>query len=125
MLKVAALCVVTAVLTALLGRSAGELSLLLALGAALCAVALLAGAGGELAALARELIALTGLAPAVFTPLFKVLAIALTVRVGSAFCRDAAQGALAAVLETAGAVAALLAAAPLLRMVVELVGGWL
>jgi len=60
-----------------------------------------------------------------FTPLWKVLAIALTVRVGGAFCRDAAQGALASVLETAGAVCALTAAAPLLLAVVELVEGWL
>ena len=54
-----------------------------------------------------------------------MLAIALTVRVGGAFCRDAAQGALASVLETAGAVCALTAAAPLLLAVAELVEGWL
>ena len=76
-------------------------------------------------ALLRTLAEKTGLSGAVFTPLWKVLAIALTVRVGGAFCRDAAQGALASVLETAGAVCALTAAAPLLLAVVELVEGWL
>ena len=64
-------------------------------------------------------------AGAALPPLRTVPAIALTVRVGGAFCRDAAQGALASVLETAGAVCALTAAAPLLLAVVELVEGWL
>ena len=93
LLKVFALCVITAAVASLLRRNEGELALLLALCAAACAAAL--------------------------------LAIALTVRVGGAFCRDAAQGALASVLETAGAVCALTAAAPLLLAVVELVEGWL
>ena len=98
---------------------------LLALCAAACAAALLIAAGEPLAALLRTLADKTGLSGAVFTPLWKVLAIALTVRVGGAFCRDAAQGALASVLETAGAVCALTAAAPLLLAVAELVEGWL
>ena len=102
-----------------------EDGLLLALCAAACAAALLIAAGEPLAALLRTLADKTGLSGAVFTPLWKVLAIALTVRVGGAFCRDAAQGALASVLETAGAVCALTAAAPLLLAGVELVEGWL
>ena len=155
LLKVFALCVITAAVASLLRWSEGELALLLALCAAACAAALLIAAGEPLAALLRTLADKTGLSGAVFTPLWKVLAIALTVggggaggraaaqgesnrhyakswlaialpvRVGGAFCRDAAQGALASVLETAGAVCALTAAAPLLLAVVELVEGWL
>ena len=119
LLKVFALCVITAAVASLLRRSEGELALLLALCAAACAAALLIAAGEPLAALLRTLAEKTGLSGAVFTPLWKVLAIALTVRVG------AAQGALASVLETAGAVSALTAAAPLLLAVAELVEGWL
>ena len=125
LLKVFALCVLAAVTATLLRRSEGELALLLALCAAACAAALLVSAGEPLAALLRTLADKTGLAPSVFTPLWKVLAIALTARVGGAFCRDAAQGALASVLEIAGAVCALTAAAPLLLAVAELVEGWL
>ncbi len=125
LLKVFALCVIAAVTASLLQRSEGELALLLALCAAACAVALLIAAGEPLVALFHTLADKTGLAPAVFLPLGKVLAIALTVRVGGAFCRDAAQGALASVLETAGAVCALLCAAPLLLAVVEMVEAWL
>lgn len=124
-LRIAALCVTASVLGALLRRSEGELALLLTLAALLCVAGVLLPAAQELIALARELTALSGLAPAVFTPLAKVLAIALVVRLGCAFCRDASQEALGVVLETAGAVCALISAAPLLRMTVELVEGWL
>lgn len=123
--KIAALCVVTALTAALLRKNEEALALVLTLCALLTVLALLAAAGEPLVVLARELTALTGLAPAVFTPLLKLLAIALTVRLGASFCRDSAQGALAAVLESAGAVCALLSAAPLLRAVLELVEGWL
>ena len=125
LLKTAVLCLLAAVVAALLRRSEGELALLFTLAVAVCVLALLAAAAGELTVLAGELISLTGLAPAVFVPLGKVLVIALTVRIGGAFCRDASQEALCAVLETSGAVCALLAAAPLLRAVVGLVEGFL
>lgn len=124
-MKVAALCAAASVTAALLRGREDALALVLTLCAVVCAAAVAAAAGEPLVALFRDLAALTGLAPAVFTPLLKLLAIALTVRLGGAFCRDASQGALAAVLESAGAVCALEAAAPLLRAVVELVEGWL
>ena len=54
------------------------------------------------------------------SPSTRRLAIALVVRAGGGLCRDAGESALAAVLETAGAVCALLAALPLMRAVLEL-----
>lgn len=123
--RLAVLCVTASVLGALVRRSEEELALLLSLAAVACALGVLVPAFGELGALAQELTALTRLAPAVFAPLVKVLAIALVVRLGCAFCRDASQEALGVVLETAGAVCALLSAAPLVRMTAELVEGWI
>lgn len=124
-MRVAVLCLLASLLGALLRRSEGESALLLTLAAVVCAAMALLPALAELLALARELTALSGLAPSVFTPLAKVLAIALVVRLGTAFCRDASQEALGVLLETAGAVCALLSAAPLVRMTAELVEGWI
>ena len=124
-MKVAALCAAVSVLAALVRKSEGALALMLTLCAVLCALALLLSALAPLAALFQDFTALTGLAPAVFTPLFKLLAIALTVRLGGSFCRDASQEALAAVIESAGAICALMAAEPLLRAVLSMVVGWL
>lgn len=125
MVKIAALCVAVSVVAALLRRSEEALALALTLCALLCALALLTAALAPVTALFRDLTALTGLAPAVFTPLLKLLAIALTVRLGGSFCRDASQEALAAVLESAGAVCALTVTVPLLRAVLSMVEGWL
>ena len=62
----------------------------------------------------------SGLPEALFAPLYKILAITLGVRVGSGLCRDAGEQALASVVETAGAVCALLTALPLLRSVLSM-----
>ena len=55
------------------------------------------------------------------TPLYKTVGIALVVKVGGGLCRDAGESALAAALEFAGTVCALLTALPLLRAVLELI----
>jgi len=118
-----------ALLTILVGKSveksAPELSLLLVLAALLCGGALALSALGEVVALARELAALTQLSPELFSPLLKTVAIALTVRFGAAFCRDASRESLASLLDTAGTLCTLAAALPLIRAVLSLLEGFL
>ena len=55
-----------------------------------------------------------------FVPLYKTVGIALVVKLGGSLCRDAGETALSSVVETAGAVCALLAALPLLQAVLSL-----
>ena len=61
-----------------------------------------------------------GLPPELLAPLVKTLGIALVSRLGTEICRDAGQGAMAAVLETAGAFGAVLVSLPLVRAAWEL-----
>ena len=96
------------------------MSLLLTLGVAAAVLLFLAEPLGELLDFLRELGERSGVPQRLFTPLYKIVGIALVVRVGGELCRDAGESALAAALETAGAVCALLAALPLLRAVLEL-----
>lgn len=124
-LRIAGLCLSAAVLASLLRRDVPELGLLLAAAAALVGGALLLDAARDAAALSDELVALTGLAPSLFTPLLKVTAIALIVRIGEALCADAGQSALARVMDAAGAFCALGCAVPLLRAVIDLIRGWI
>ena len=77
---------------------------------------------GDLLAFLRTLSEGTGLDSTVFTPLYKILGIALVVHLGGQLCRDAGESALAAGLETAGSVCAMLAALPLLERVLSLLG---
>ena len=109
--QAAALCVIAALLGLVLRRSNPEITLLLAL----------AAAAAELLRFLERLAEQSGVSRTLLTPLYKTVGIALVVKVGGGLCRDAGESALAAALEFAGTVCALLTALPLLRAVLELI----
>lgn len=119
-IQAAGLCVIGAVLALLVRRGSPETALLLALAAAAAVIALVVPAVGEMWDFLRRLETYAGVPTELFAPLYKTAAIALVVRAGGGLCRDAGESALAAVLETAGTVCALLAALPLMKAVLEL-----
>lgn len=125
MIRIVGVCLIAAVTAALLRRTSPETGLLLAAGAILIGGAMLLPVARGAAALEGELEELTGLAPETFAPLWKVTGIALVSGVGSAFCADAGQSALAQLMEAAGTVCALVCALPLLCSVLDLIRGWL
>ena len=116
------ICVIAALLGLVLRRGSPEITLLLALTAAAAVLLALGRPLGELLAFLNRLTEQTGVPSALFLPLYKTVGIAMVVRVGGGLCRDAGESALASVLELAGTVCALLAALPLLRAVLELIG---
>ena len=118
--RVTALCVVGVILALVLKKTSPEQALLLVLCAAVAGLALLTDGLGELAEFLRELGERSGVSETLFVPLYKTVGIGLVAKVGGDLCRDAGGAALASVVETAGAVCALLAAMPLLRAVLEL-----
>ena len=120
--QTAGICVIAALLGLVLRRGSPEVTLLLALAAAAVVLLALGQPLGELLAFLDSLTAQAGVSPALFQPLYKIVGIALVVKVGGGLCRDAGESALASVLELAGTVCALLAALPLLRAVLELIG---
>ena len=97
-----------------------ELALLLVLAVCGVAVALLLEPLGQLRDFWEEASAWGQLPEQLFQPLLKTVCIALICRTGSDLCRDAGEGALASVLETAGAVAAIVVSLPLFRAVWDL-----
>ena len=119
-LRLAALCLLGALLAVLLRRGGGELALLLVLAVCGVAVALLLEPLGQLRDFWEEASAWGQLPEQLFQPLLKTVCIALICRTGSDLCRDAGEGALASVLETAGAVAAIVVSLPLFRAVWDL-----
>ena len=119
-IQAAGVCVIGAVLALLVRRGSPETALLLALAAAAAVIALVVPVVGELWDFLRQLETYAGVPTELFAPLYKTAAIALVVRAGGGLCRDAGESALAAVLETAGTVCALLAALPLMKAVLEL-----
>ena len=120
--RLCALAVLAALLALLLKGKQGELGILVALAGLVTLFLALAEPFGDLLAFLRTLSEGTGVDSTVFTPLYKILGIALVVNLGGQLCRDAGESALAAGLETAGSVCAMLAALPLLERVLSLLG---
>ena len=118
--QVTALCVVTALLALVLKRGTPEAGLLLTLAAAVAVLTVLLAQLGEVLACLDELAERSGVSASLFQPLYKTIGIAVVVKTGGSLCRDAGETALAGVVETAGAVCALLVTLPLLRKVLEL-----
>lgn len=123
--KLAALAVTAALCALILRRQVPELALVLTLaagglimGASVSALAQLKG-GAE--ALART----AGLAPQVWAPVWKTVGIGVVTRLAAALCRDAGEGGVAAFLETAGSILALVVALPLAQAVLDTLGGLL
>ena len=121
-IRLSALAVLAALLALLLKGRQGELGLLVALTGLGALLFALGEPLGDLIAFLRTLSEGTGLDAAVFAPLYKILGIALVVQLGGDLCRDAGESALAAGLETAGSVCAMLAALPLLERTLTLLG---
>lgn len=119
-LQAAALCVTASLLAMVVRRGSPETALLLALGAAAVVLLAMADPLAQVLSFAEELGRRSGLSSELLAPLYKTVAIALVVRVGGSLCRDAGESALAAVVETAGAVCALLAALPLIQTAASL-----
>lgn len=113
--RIAALCLVGALLGGLLRRSGGDMALVLALAVCGAVAALLVEPLGTLWAFLQEAAQWASLPTALFLPVVKTIAIALVCRTGSDLCRDAGESAIASALETGGALCALLVALPLFR----------
>ena len=118
--QAAALCVIAALLGLVLRRSNPEITLLLALAAAAAVLLALTEPLTELLRFLERLAEQSGVSRTLLTPLYKTVGIALVVKVGGNLCKDAGEAALAAIVETAGAVCALLVALPLVRAVLSL-----
>ena len=106
--KAVAAGICAALMALLLKKSNAELSV--CLGLALAAAA----------ARAREL---SGLSPALFTPVVKCVGIGIVCALGSEACRDAGSSQLASAVELAGAAAALVCALPLISALLDTVEG--
>lgn len=123
--KIIAICLIGAVLTLLLEKSHPELAILLAL--SVCAGLLLFGLSrlGTVLSALKQLVQAGGLSSDLLQPLVKTVGIALVTRTGAELCRDAKQGAMASVVEMAGAFCAIIVSLPLLGAVWELLRGML
>ena len=127
--KLSALGVTAALCALVLRKRVPELALVLTLAAgalllgeafpALASIRGLADRLGQVRGLADSLARTAGLSPQVWKPVWKTVGIGVVAKLSSAVCKDAGEGSVAAFLETAGAVLALLTALPLVEAVFD------
>ena len=118
--KVTAVCLLGALLAALLKKSNPELALLLAVAACVIVLAVVIKGLDEIFAFLDEIVTWGGLSADFFSPLWKTVGIALVTRVGTELCKDAGENAMASLVEMTGAFGAVLVAIPLFQAAWEM-----
>lgn len=122
MARLAAVGVTAVVLSAVLKKNTPELALLLVLAAGVWMLAEVAGSLRAAVALMEELAWQAGLSEALLEPVVKTVALSILTKLTVEVCRAAGEGGVAAFVETAGTVLALMAALPLVRAVAQTMG---
>ena len=119
LLKVTVICIVASLMALVLKRNTPELALLLTLAVVAAVMAGAISLYGEIRIIWEKLMGQSALDSALFSPLVKIIAISLITRIGSDVCQDSGQKTLSSVMELAGTVCSLIAAAPLLEKVLD------
>ena len=123
LLKAAAVGVAAALIGLVVKKSNPETALLLGLAAALAVLAMSAAAAPALGEAARLIGGYTALESTYLSPVLKCVALGILARLAADLCRDAGQSGAAGAVELCGALAALLAALPLVNAFLTMLGG--
>jgi len=124
LMKVAAFCAACLLPVLTLRKNAPEQAMLLTIAVLAAAAARCLGLAAPLLREVEALFDRAGMETAYVSVLLRTVAAALVTRLCADLCRDGGSQALAAAVETAGAVASLLIALPLLEAVVGLLLGY-
>ena len=111
--KMVVICLLGTVLSVLLKKNGPELAVLLSIAVVGTVTLFLGSTISQIVDFIRRVIDAADLLPELFSPLVKLAGIAFISRIGADLCRDAGTSALAAILEAAGALCAILVSLPL------------
>ena len=121
--KAAVLGTVAAAGALLIRKSNPEMALLLGIAVVACISAAALKLISAMADVLNAAMDMSGLSTALFTPVIKCVGIGITAKLCGDICRDASQSGIASAVEFAGAAAAVYAALPLIRTLMDMVGG--
>ena len=123
--KAIALCLIGALLAVFLKKTSPDVALVLAGCVCVAVLAVIVRGVGEIWSFLTEVLERGGLTMDLFSPLLKIVGIALLTRTAGELCRDAGQSALSGMVETAGGFVAILVSLPLFRAAWTLLEGLL
>ena len=113
---------VTALCAVVLRKQAQEIAMVLVLAGVAAILAYCLDMIGSIKAVMESLIETSQISPVVVAPVIKTVGISILTRFGAELCKDAKENGLAAGIELAGSVAALCLAAPLMQLVLDMIG---
>ncbi len=118
--RIAAVALIVVILTVLLKKTSPDIAILLPMAFCVVILFLLAQYAGKIISQVESVAESIGLSIAYFSPLLKVVAIAVISKVFADICRDADETAIGNLVETAGAFAAIIVSLPLFSAACEL-----
>ena len=122
MVRLAAVGITAVVLSGVLKKNTPELAMLLTVAAGVWMLAVVADGLGAVVELMEELAGQAGASDVLLEPVVKTVALSILTKLTTEICRSAGENGVAAFVETAGTILALLVTLPLVRAVVELMG---
>lgn len=125
MLQLGALAITAALCAVMVKQKSQDIGMVLALVASVLLLLATMPAFEQIRALIDELGETAGISEAIVAPVVKTVGLAIVTKLAAEVCRDAKEGGIASFVELAGAAAAILVAIPLLKMVLQLIGGLL
>lgn len=123
--KAIAICLIGALLAVFLKKTSPDVALVLVACVCVAVLAVIVRGLEEVWNFLTEVLERGGMTQELFSPLIKIVGIALITRTAGELCRDAGQGALSGIVETVGGLAAILVSIPLFRAAWELLEGLL
>jgi stage III sporulation protein AD len=125
MLQLGALAVAGALCAVVVKQRAPDVGLVLGLMACILLLVGTLPAFEEIRDMMGQLRDMAGISEAILTPVLQTVGLAIVTKLAGEVCRDAGESGIAGFVELAGGVAAVLVALPLLKMVLQLIGGLL
>ena len=122
MLRISALATAAVLCAAAVRRGAPEIALVISLGAGVGILLLAARGLGQVVEMMVRMAQLARLDIEVVRPVVTTVALSILTRISGEVCRSAGEGGLAAFVESAGTILALVVSLPLMEEVLELMG---
>ena len=119
-MRIAAVAIVVVLCAAVVRRGAPEMSLVLVLSAGVVIFCLVLGALEEILSAMKRLAQLAQLEDELIAPVAKTVVVAIITRLIGEICRSAGEGGVAAFVEVAGTIVALMVALPLMEAVIQM-----
>lgn len=125
LIKAAVLAIAVTLIALVLKKSNPEISQLLAI----AAVTVMLVLATELISTVKDTVSaaakLSSVSSAVLTPMLKCVGIAIVTRIAADICKDAGQSSLSSGVELVGTVSALYVSMPLIKTLMQMIGGFL